>query len=110
MSIEQQAQQKVAFIKAPQPLKKIVPSNEEYNSWKNANVYGVWIDGKKVDNAILDKYKNMDFDQVTVSKLYGVAKHDKKYNYQVDLMTKDYYQKYYEISLAKGGSRMVFRA
>ena len=110
MSKEQQAKEKVAFIKVPQPLKKVVPSNEQFDSWKNANVYGVWIDGKKVDNAILDKYKSTDFDQVTVSKLYGVAKQNKKYNYQVALMTKRYYQKYYELSEAKSGSKMVFRA
>jgi bla regulator protein BlaR1 len=110
MSLEQQAMQKVAFIKAPSPLKKVVPSDKEFNSWKNSNVYGVWIDEKKVSNAVLNKYKSSDFDQVFVSKLYGVAKQNKKYSYQVDLMTKDYYRKYYEQSIAKGGSRLVFRA
>ncbi len=110
MSLEQQAMQKVAFIKAPPPLKKVVPLDKEFNSWKSPNVYGVWIDGKKVGNAILNKYKSSDFDQVFVSKLYGVAKQNKKYSYQVDLMTKDYYRKYYEQSIAKGGSRLVFRA
>lgn len=52
MSLEQQAMQKVAFIKAPSPLKKVVPSDKEFNSWKNSNVYGVWIDEKKVGNAV----------------------------------------------------------
>lgn len=110
MSPGQQTRQKVAFIKSPQPLKKAVPSDKEFNSWKNANVCGVWIDGKKVDNAALDKYKSTDFDQVFISKLYGAAKQNKKYSYQVDLMTKDYYRKYYEQAIANNRSRIVFRA
>ena len=109
MNPKQQSMQKVAFIKSPPPLKKGVPSDKEFTSWKNPNVYGVWIDGKKIDNAILDKYKSSDFDQVLVSKLYGVAKQNKNYSYQVDLMTKDYYLIYYEQAIAKGGSRLVFR-
>ena len=110
MSIDQQTQQKVAFIKALPPLKKVVPSGKEFNSWKDVNVFGVWIDGKKIHNAGLDKYNSTDFDQVTVSKLYGVAKQNKKYSYQVNLMTKNYYRTYYEQSIAISGTRMVFRA
>lgn len=110
MSADQQASQKVAFIKPPQPLKKIIPSDKEINSWKNENVYGVWIDGQKIKNSALDSYSNNDFEQVTVSKLYKAAKKNKKYSYQVDLMTKEYYRKYYEQAMGKKGIRMVFRA
>ena len=108
MSSEQHVKQKVAFIQPPQPLKKVVPSEKEFDSWKNADVYGIWIDGKKADNAILNKYKNADFDQVTVSKLYGAAKQNKRYAYQVNLMTKEYYRAYYEQTVAKKGSIMTF--
>lgn len=109
MSLAQQAEQKVAFIKPPPPLKKVVPSGKELASWKNPKVYGVWIDGKKVSNAVLDQYENTDFHQVFISKLYGAAKHNRTYSFQLDLMTKNYYQKYYEQSIAKGGSQLVFR-
>ncbi|HEX8332483.1 MAG TPA: hypothetical protein VF622_07650 [Segetibacter sp.] len=110
MSTEQQSQQQVAFVKSPEPLKKVVPSDKEFNSWKTPNHYGVWIDGKKVNNTVLEKYQRTDFNQVAVSKLYGVAKKNKKYSYQVNLMTMNYYREYYELSIAKGGIRMVFRA
>ena len=110
MSVEQQAKQKVAFIKPPQPLKKITPSDKEFKAWTNENVYGVWIDGKKVDNSILNKYSSADFEQVTVSKLYGAAKQNKNYSYQVGLMTKDYYRKYSKQTLTRKENQMVFRA
>ncbi len=110
MSPQQQATQKIAFIQATPLLKKLVPSEKEFDSWKDADVYGIWIDGKKVDNAVLNNYKNVDFDQATVSKLYGVAKQNKRYSFQVDLLTKEYYHRYYEQALAKKGSRIVFRA
>jgi bla regulator protein BlaR1 len=108
MNAGQQAKQKVAFIQRPQPLKK-QPSEKALNSWKDANAYGIWINGKKVDNAVLAKYKNTDFDQATVSKLYGAAKQNKKYSYQVDLMTKDYYHNHFEQTIAKDKIQMVFR-
>lgn len=109
MSEQQQLKQKVAFIKAPQPLKKITPSLKQFNSWKNENVYGIWVDGKKTTNRELNKYKNSDFTQFTVSKLYGAAKKNKKYSHQVDLMTNSYYQNYYDRTIADSGNRMVFR-
>ena len=109
MNLAQQAMQKVAFIKAPPLLKKVIPSDSEFDSWKNSKVYGVWIDGKKVSNAVLDKYKGNDFHQVFISKLHGAAKQNKNYSYQLDLMTKSYYQKYYKKSILKGGTRLVFR-
>ena len=110
MSAEQQAKQRVAFIEAVPPLKKVIPSDKQFSAWKNENVYGVWIDGKKIKNSILNNYNNTDFEQVTVSKLYGAAKKNKKHSYQVNLMTKEYYRKYYEKTAAKRGNQMVFRS
>ena len=109
MSVEQQAKQKIAFIKAPQPLKQITPAVSQFNSWKNENVYGIWIDGKKVSNAILNNFTNSDFKQVTISKLYGAARKNKKYAYQVNLMTDACYQLYYNQTIANNQSKMVFR-
>ncbi len=109
MSTDQQNAQKVAFIKTLKPLKKVVPSAKEFTDWKNDNVYGVWIDGKKVDNVILNNYQNTNFEQATVSKLYGAAKKNKKYFYQVNLMTKAYFRKYHQQAEAKREIQMVFR-
>lgn len=109
MSVEQQAKQKVAFVKSPQPLKQITPSIGQLISWKNENVYGIWIDGKKTPNAGLNNFTNSDFKQVSISKLYGAAKKNKKYAYQVDLMTDACYQRYYNQTVAGNQSKMVFR-
>jgi len=110
MSTSQQARQKIAFIKPPQPLKKITPTNKQINAWKNETIYGLWIDGKKTKNAALQNYVNTAFEQVTVSKLYGAAKQNKKYSYQVSLMTREYYRNYQKQAIPKHESRMVFRS
>lgn len=109
MSQAQQSEQKVAFIKPAPPLKKTTPTQEQFNALKNANVYGVRIDGKKVNNEALNNYSNTDFDQVFISKLYGFAKQNKSYTHQADLMTKAYYSNYYKHSSANNKIRMVFR-
>lgn len=108
MSLEQQGKQKVKFIKSSEPPKEKIPTEKEFTAWKNKNVYGVWIDGKKIDNAVLNNYSNTDFMHAGVSRLYGAAKRNKIYAYQVNLTTKEYYRKHNEQSKAKSGNRMVF--
>jgi hypothetical protein len=57
-------------------------------------MYGVWINEKRVNNEILNKYKNTDFSHANVSKLEKNAKNYGKHYYQVNLMTNDYYRDY----------------
>lgn len=94
MSRNQQEAQWVIFVKVPRVLPKTLPTAAQLNDWKNPVVYGVWVDGKKVNNAELANYKATDFDWSAVSKLYGAALQGKSYRYQVDLMTKPYYAQY----------------
>ncbi len=110
MNATQQSKQKIAFIKAPQPLKKIIPTNDQLKEWKNETIYGLWIDGKRTKNYALEHYVNTAFEHVTVSKLYGAAKQNKTYSYQVNLMTKDYYRKYNSQTTNKHKNKMVFRS
>jgi hypothetical protein len=42
----------------------------------------------------LNKYKNTDFSRLWVSNLYGAAKKGKRYSFQVDLLTNEYYKEY----------------
>lgn len=110
MSPEQQMKQRVLFVKAPKPLGKQSPSEAQFESFKKANVYGVWIDGIKVTNSELNKYTAGDFDQVFISKLHGAAAKGKTYTHQVDLMTKSYYAAYVkEASKDKKAYLMVRR-
>lgn len=78
------------------PRPKITPTNSEFEKYKDRNLYGVWIDGKKVANSELNKYKPADFSQVSVSSLTSKAQKTVgfKYKYQLDLMTTEYYETY----------------
>lgn len=95
MSKDQQAKQMVIFMPATPPLPKVVPTVAQIESWKNSKIYGLWIDNKRVNNSELKKYKNTDFAQAFVSKLYGAAKKNVTYNFQVNLMTIKEYESYY---------------
>ena len=95
MSNTQQSQVAIFFSPVSKnPLPKVTPAKEQFEKFKNAAQYGVWIDHKKVNNKELANYSNTDFNQVFISKLYGAAKKNVKYNYQVDLMTKEFYSEY----------------
>ncbi|MGC4099841.1 M56 family metallopeptidase [Ferruginibacter sp.] len=109
MSKEQQAKQKVIFMPPAPPLPKVVPTKEQFEALKNAAVYGVWLNGKKINNSVLDKYSNTDFEQIFISKLYGPAKKNRSYTHQVNLMTTAYYREYYSSASNNKGYLMAIR-
>ena len=96
MNKGQQAKQIVVFSPAPPPLPRVVPTQAQIESWKNAKIYGLWINEKRVSNSILGNYKNTDFAQVFVSKLGKNTVNYGKHYYQVDLMTIEHYEAYYK--------------
>jgi hypothetical protein len=73
------------------PAKKELPTEAQINSWKNPDLYGLWIDDKHVTNSELNKYHAKDFSKYYASKLYGGAKEGKKYSVQIDLYTNKYF-------------------
>lgn len=74
-------------------IKPNVPTLADIERFKNAGVYGVWIDGKHVPNTSLLKYKNTDFANYFASRLHGAAQKGRSYSIQVNLDTKEYYEK-----------------
>lgn len=94
MSREQQEKQVMAFNYYQKPLTASPPTAADYNSWKNADMYGVWLNDKHVSNNELDKYNAGDFKLASVSRLLKAARINKKYKYQVNLMTNAYFEKY----------------
>lgn len=92
MSQQQRDKQDVIVMKLS-PQKKESPTQKELDIWKNPKTSGVWIDGKRVPNAVLNKYKPEDFSYAMASKLYGKAKNP-NYSYQIDLMTNACFEKY----------------
>lgn len=85
---------KLAFTPLPPP-KKQSPSVEQMTAWADPTVYGVWMDGKRISNAELSKYKSTDIAHVFMSRLMKNAAHYGQYKFQVDLMTHAYFDKTY---------------
>ncbi|MEO9003648.1 MAG: hypothetical protein ABI288_02875 [Ginsengibacter sp.] len=110
MNLIQQQQQTVVFFKPIRPLPRVIPTEKQFENFKNAKVYGLWINEKKVENGVLINYTAEDFVQVFISKLYGAAKENKRYSYQLNMMTKDYYQAYYDRTIADKSNKMVFQS
>jgi bla regulator protein blaR1 len=109
MSKDQQ-QKQIVFFRAPlPPMQKVTPKVDDYESWKDAKVYGVWIDNKRVANEELNKYTNTSFAHVFVSRLSQNAINYGKHYYQVDLMTREYYEQYYQKAISNTKSIMMFR-
>lgn len=75
MSEAQRAEVKTIphFVPKPPPPARKSPTNEQLQLWSSTEVYGVWIDGKKVANAVLRNFKSSDFSMFFVSKLYKNA-------------------------------------
>lgn len=104
MSKAQQTKQRVTFVPSLPPFPKSVPTQEQIEAWKNDKIYGVWIDDKRVSNAVLNQYKNTDFAHEFVSKLEKNAINYGKHYYQINLMTNEGYEKYYKEETT-GGNR-----
>lgn len=102
MSKEQQYQQKYVMEPPLKPFGRITPTEEDFESYKDGKMFGVWVDEKKVPNTALNKYKASDFSHVFVSRLYKNAQATigYKYKFQLDLMTNAYYEKYRSERLA----------
>lgn len=68
-----------------------IPSASQWQSWQVPTEYGVWIDGKRVENAQLQQYSPSDFSYYQVSKLLRNAVNYGKHKYHLSLMTKAYF-------------------
>lgn len=105
MSKEQKLNQELGFIPAnTMYLKENVPGEDQFESFKDSKIYGVWINEKRVKNEELNNFKNTDFAQMTVSKLEKNAKNYGKHYYQVDLMTTEFYENYKNKVLSRKGN------
>lgn len=107
MNKVQQNQQVVFFVPPPLPLPNVVPTSDQLNNWKDANTYGVWINNEKVNNDILNNYAPNDFSSVFITKLMKNAINYNKYVYEVNLMTKNFYEDYYKAVVSNKENLMV---
>ena len=106
MSLKQQnSVEDIYKIAPPQPQiirERKTPTLTQYNSWKNNQKFALWIDGKTVDNSVLNNHKNTDFSYFTGSKVYKNAR-SKSFpqEYQFRLYTKPYFAKIKELEKEK---------
>ena len=108
MSGEQQKTAPVQFLPPLGPPEKTVPTAEQFTKWKDGTAYGIWIDGRKVNNEVLASYAPSDFSHYSASRLLGAAKKNKPYSVQLDLMTNAYYADYCQKRLNDKNNVMIF--
>jgi len=109
MNMEQQLQQNVGFM-YPFPPKKTgnKPTPTQIETWKNAKKYGIWIDEKRVNNEVLNKYSASDFSDYYASQLSKNAINYGKHYVQIDLSTNAYFKKQYQESLKRKDSLNMY--
>ncbi|MBX2951579.1 MAG: hypothetical protein KF870_03675 [Leadbetterella sp.] len=95
MTPEEKAKQKFSLTpKKYGPYKANPPSKEQFESFKDPKMYGVWLDGKRVPNSVLSKYKHTDFANFWQSILLKNAAHYGQYKYHLELSTPAAFQAY----------------
>lgn len=90
-------------IKIPPVPERNTPTQDQLNTWLNAEKYGVWIDGQRVQNDVLKKYQAADFGNLYVSRLMPNAKNFGKHEFQLDLMTTSYFNEFRNRMLQRMG-------
>ena len=91
MSPEQQAVLNYTFQRFGVPDEKI-PTKEQFESWKVPTEYGIWLDGKKINNSELNRYQSSDISHFLISRLARNTKDYGKYVYHLELNTTAYYK------------------
>ena len=81
--LDESAEAKVIFPKR----EANPPSAKQLEGFKNSNKYGVWVDGKRIENTELDNFNTTDFHHFDQSKLLPNAKNYGKHTFQINLIT-----------------------
>jgi hypothetical protein len=95
MTPDQQKEQMISFW-GPTPYfdRSLPPFQGSYDRWIEDKDCKIWIDGKKVDNSILNSYKTTDFFRYFTSKLFRSG--GRTEDYRVDLWTEAGLKKFSE--------------
>lgn len=97
MTEEEKAGQKLTLMPRKRGLQKAnPPTREQFESFKDSKMYGVWIDGERVPNHVLNTYKHTDFANFWQSALLKTAAHYGQYKYHLSLSTPSDYAVYLE--------------
>jgi len=92
MSPKQQDQQFMEFEKIPALKTKIVPTKAQMKLWQDPKEYGVWINGKRYKNSVLNTRPNTDFSYYELIKYNDEKAKAMKYHIEVGLLTNDNFE------------------
>ncbi|SIN66483.1 M56 family metallopeptidase [Algoriphagus halophilus] len=87
---------KAGLMDPPRKPNYQVPSNQQFESWKNKDEFAIWIDGKVSENEVLDKRNPSDFVYYTDSFVHNNARSERfPQAHQVSLFTEEGFEKAY---------------
>lgn len=73
------------------------PTQQLINAWKDKSQYALWIDGKVVENSVLNNAKASDFKHYFQSKVYKNARSERfPQPFQVNIYSEDYYNAHFK--------------
>jgi bla regulator protein BlaR1 len=91
MSLDQKKRQTFSVLETPMP-KRNSPSAQRFETFKQEGVYGVWLDGRKIENAVLNRYTYKDIAHYWITKLSKVGQKPMAYTHQLHLETNHYFE------------------
>lgn len=109
MNKEQQRTANIIFSPPMPILEKKYPSIAQLSSWQNSKRFGVWIDGKRIENSKLSNYKTTDFSRYSVGTLTKLAFNYGKLDNEIYMWTNSRYQAYYDDAVKNPKSMMIIR-
>ena len=92
MSKNQQSQQLIQFREIPALKTKMVPTKAQMKLWQDPKEYGVWINGKRVKNTVLNTRPNTDFSYYELINYDNEKAKAMKYQIEVGLLTNDNFE------------------
>ena len=101
MSHKQQNQQLMQFCKIPSVKTKMIPTKAQMKLWQDPKKYGIWINGKRYKNSVLNTRPNTDF------SYYELINYDEgkakimKYQIEVGLITNEDFERTQKETLAR---------
>ncbi len=91
LTLEQKNEFPIVLVDITGKYVKSVPTAKQLKDYSNTKIYGVWIDGKRVQNSSLKNFKPSDFSNVMSSIIHKNTVDYGKYKYHVSLMTNKYF-------------------
>lgn len=108
MTIKQRKNQRVIFWPY-RDVSRSIPTPDQFESFKDPKLYGVWIDGSRADNKVLENYSHTDFARMSISKLMKNAKNYGNHAYQLNLMTNSYFEEFRDKMSVRKGNMLMYR-